>query len=123
MKVFKLKNRIVWGFTCGAFNDTAKWLLNKCCGKVVREKNWDSTRIMDYEIIQKLLYDDMYNYYLLESTAPNGGSLISSNYYFTAYEVTVLDQKGFSEKVLVFVPRKEAEYGGHKKKGVTVESF
>ena len=104
MKVFELEGRIVWGFTYGAFNNTAKWLLNKCCGSVVREKNWDCRREKDYEWIDGALKDD-YFYYLFEKDAPQDGRLIASKFNFKAYEAFVIDPKsGTRELVLVFVP-------------------
>ena len=104
MKVFEFEGRNVWGFTRRAFNDTAKWILNKCSGEVVQEKNWDHKRKDDYKWIDGALNDD-YSYYLFEKDAPQDGRLITSKYYFKAYEAFVIDPKsGTSELVLVFVP-------------------
>ena len=105
MKIFEFDGRNVWGFTRNAFNDTAKWLLNKCCGSVVPEKNWDPKRREDYEWIEGALNDD-YSYYLFEKDAPQEGRLITSKFNFKAYEAFVIDRKtGTTELVLVFVPK------------------
>lgn len=104
MKIFEFEGRNVCGFTYGAFNNTAKWLLNKCCGSVVREKYWDRSRKKDYEWIEGALND--YSYYLLEKEAPQEGRFITSKYNFKAYEALVIDpQFGTRELVLVFVPK------------------
>ena len=110
MRILEYEGRTVWAFTHRAFNDTAKWILNKCCGKVVRESKWDHTRIVDYKWIEKALNDDRYSYYMLDKSIPQDGTKITSKFSFNAYEIEVIDPKYFfHEKILVFVPRKEDE--------------
>ena len=104
MRIFEYEDRTVWAFTYRAFNDTAKWLLNKCCGSVVREKNWDCRRKKDYDWIDGAMKDN-YLYFLFEKDAPQDGRLIASKFNFKAYEAFVIDPKsGTRELVLVFVP-------------------
>ncbi len=107
MRIIEYDGRTVWVFTQRAFNNTAKWILNKCFGKVVREKNWDCRRKADYEWIEKALNDDRYSYYMLDKSIPPKGRIITSKFSFRVYEIEVIDPKYFfHEKILVFVPKK-----------------
>jgi hypothetical protein len=125
MKKYIIDGKTIETFTYRAYEDTARWILNKMDGRVVRCNKWDYTRITDYEWLKKILDKVTYSHYVIMSEPPKGSRLFATKFCFKVYEVTAIDPRNTfcpEEKILVFVSRGK-NVGQYRKRGKFIETF
>lgn len=125
MKKYIIDGKTIETFTYRAYEDTARWTLNKMDGRVVRRNKWDYTRITDYEWLKMILNKVNYSHYVIMSEPPKGSRLFASKFCFKVYEVVAIDPRNTfcpEEKILVFVSRGK-NVGEKRMRGKFIETF